>query len=542
MLEDRPKEIFREPCRKMWCRRPNYRDLLVVGCIWVCAAALFAGTNELDLLRMKLEVTLLPEKKQIEEVARLTISIADDTTKSIGFLLNPGLEILQAESNAGNLSWSRTGQWDGRWSTIESDEAFRRGEIERTLHVGGRISDIHGRQTQNPEADFLRDDHALLLWEDAWYPQILDDRASVEITVIAPDNFEVFADGELVATHKTADERTWHFASVQPLTDFTVVADTAWNLDETVVSGCRIRTYLYSEHSGKYADRIQATSQQVLACYGDYFMNYPFPVYAFIEQEGIDYRRALNSGVLYSPSYLESVMAKQGYDAHETALIWWGGILSGKGPRANQWMEAFGDYAEWLFASEQNLPLDPFFETKKLSYLSIAGSDQDSPLANLQGEWQDIMAVVHGKGPRVMRVLHRWLGDNGFKKAMRHLFSTFQFEAIDLEQMQQCLEESAETDLGPFFDSWICGKGVPQLRLSWSLQNDTEKWVAEGKVEQRDPEFLFPMDIEFAGESGRKVTRTILIHGLTTDFRFDLDFPPKSVRMDPEDWILWKPF
>ena len=82
-------------------------------------------------------------------------------------------------------------------------------------------------------------------------------------------------------------------------------------------------------------------------------------------------RRAFTGFVGYEPGYLERTLERDGYDGHETALLWWGYATRGEGPGAFQWTEGFGDYVEILYAEGTGKPVPYNMQRARDAFLAM---------------------------------------------------------------------------------------------------------------------------------------------------------------------------
>jgi hypothetical protein len=273
-------------------------------------------------------------------------------------------------------------------------------------------------------------DSLFLLWSDRFYPIDFVDWAPVETSVLLPAGMPGIAPGVLQSTRSTP-EGVWHtFQAARPTVCFSVFADRRWVRSERRVGRLRLQTLLHPEVQ-RFADTIFRTSGDVLAFYTDLHGFYPAEEFAFITIAGMYARRAFPGFIGYTPEYLEKTMASDGYDGHETALLWWGYAARGAGPGAFQWTEGFGDYVEMMYAEARRRPIPANLQRARAAYLALpAGSDV--PLDLLRGNTPQ--PLVHGRLPWMMDAHRRCVGDRRFRRAVRGLFERFRYRTFTLDE------------------------------------------------------------------------------------------------------------
>jgi hypothetical protein len=311
------------------------------------------------------------------------------------------------------------------------------------VDVAGGATDVRlefrGRATAFRSDDEKRGaidaDSLFLLWSDRFYPIDFADWAPVKTSVLLPDGMTALAPGRLQSTRTTA-EGTWHvFETSRPTVSFSVFADRRWIRAERRVGGIRMQTLLHPA-AHKFAASLFRTSGDVLSFYTALHGYYPADQFTFATISGLYARRAFPGFVGYAPEYLEKTMARDGYDGHETALLWWGYAARGEGPGGYQWTEGFGDYVEMMYAEARGKPVPYNLQRAREAYLALpAGSDV--ALADLRGNTPQ--PLIHGRLPWMMDAHRTCVGDVKFRAAIRQLFERFQYRTFTLDEFLEVI-------------------------------------------------------------------------------------------------------
>lgn len=324
---------------------------------------------------------------------------------------------------------------DGRQTPIRrSDGIVEIDSPEKTRDIRVRF-ELHGKnlQSEDEKRAAIERDSLFLLWSDRFYPIDFVDWAAVKISVQMPRGLQawrVVAPGT-PQTIREEKEVAWHvFETSRPTVAFSVFADRRWLLTERTVRGLRMQTLLHPDVS-RLAEEVLRSSADVLSFYTDLHGFYPADAFSFITIAGMFARRAFPGVVGYTPAYLEKTMAADGYDGHETALLWWGYGVRGEGPGAFQWTEGFGDYVEIMYTEARGKPLPSNLERARDAYLALP-EGSNIPLTDLRGNTPQ--PLVHGRLPWMMDAHRKCVGDSSFRQAIRTLFEQYRYRTFTLDE------------------------------------------------------------------------------------------------------------
>jgi aminopeptidase N len=380
------------------------------------------------------------------------------------------------------------------------------------------------------------DDHSLfLLWSDRWYPVDFDQWATVKTTVVLPSNFQVIAPGKVISARRHGDTIDHVFQTTQPTVSFSVFADSRWIRSERQMGGFRIVTLLHPE-SQKHAAQIFRTSADVLKFFADLHGCYAFDQFAFVTIPGMYARRAFAGWIGYSPEYLEKEMARTGYDAHETSLLWWGMTSHGRGPGSWQWTEGLGDYVEVMYGEARKKPLPQNFVRFRSEYLA-SPPEEDVPYVKLRGN--TAQKVVHGKYPWTMQVMRDRIGDNAFRRGIRLLFDRYRFRTFSMEEFVSTFEETSRQSLSWWREQWLERQGVPAVAFESSVIPFGNRYRITCKLAQTAALYELPLEIGIRTANTTRIEK-IVLRNRTAEVTFESDQRPSDVTLDPNDRILMK--
>lgn len=379
----------------------------------------------------------------------------------------------------------------------------------------------------------VADSSLFLLWSDRFYPLDFTDWATVETELVLPANYVGFAPGKLESRKKATDGVHWLFRESHPARKYTVMADARWAEHSRVVDRLPMRTLLFASDTG-FREQIYRTSREVVRYYSELYAPYPFDVFTFAAVDGIYARRALAGGVAYSSAWIAQELRRNGFDGHETALLWWGYLSGGIGPGDSQWTEGFGDYAEVLYDEFLGHPLEFYLARARERYL-MAAADSEPGYANLRGSTPQ--QFIHGRYPWLMHLVRYEVGDEAFRRAMRRLFERYSHRGFTMEHLVRTMEEGSGTSLARWRAQWLERKGVPTL--DWSVRVDTATAGQRVQIIIEQRAALYELPIEVALRTTRDtLLRRVNLDGNRVIVTFESDAPVVEIELDPREWIL----
>ncbi|MDX2154308.1 MAG: M1 family aminopeptidase [Bryobacteraceae bacterium] len=239
--------------------------------------------------------------------------------------------------------------------------------------------------------------------------------------------------------------------------------------------------------------------------------------------------------------------------AHEVSHQWWGNVVTADGYQDSWLMEALANYsallhfekkagaraAEALLASYRDrlIAKDESGRAQEAAGPITWGlrlESSQSPMA-----WQ---VITYEKGSWIMHMLRQRLGDAAFQKMLGELVKRFRYQSISTADFQKLAAsflppKSADPELEGFFDSWVYGTGVPDLKLVSSVKGKAPAvtvtlQVTQGEVE---PSFsaLAPVEIQTA-----KGKRTVWVGSGEEAVTVRLPAAPLKVQLDPGRAVL----
>ncbi|MGK9475756.1 M1 family metallopeptidase [Melioribacter sp. OK-6-Me] len=486
-------------------------------------STVFARSNSYDIKQYDLYIQpdFVNKSLFISTTIRVNNPALQDT---FYFGLNDRYEMPTVRSNTSPVSVQR----ENGWIIVVLQRPAK--NVTLVIETKGIIgkSDSENRQV-------ITDSSLFLLWSDRFYPIDFTHWAKVKTTILLPDNFLAIAPGKLISTRKNGKMIEHTFLTTNPTVCFSVFADSRWIMSKRKINGITMQTLLYPE-SQKFLEQIFSTSSEILKFYSETYCAYPFDQFSFITLDSIYARRAFPGFVGYNPGYLKKEFTTTGFDAHETALLWWFYTMRGEGPGSFQWTEGFGDYAEFLYNEKYQKPIPGIFRYFREKYLSMP-SQEDVFYYDLTGNTPQ--QIVHGKYPWLMHLIRYRVGDEKFREAMKLIFKKFRFRTFTMEEFIGVLEAGCGQKLQWWKQDWLERKGVPSITFKSEILSSDSLYIIKCIFTQVANLYYLPIEIRIETEKGPEIKK-VNISERQAIFTFESREKPTNITIDPNNWLLMK--
>ena len=259
--------------------------------------------------------------------------------------------------------------------------------------------------------------------------------------------------------------------------------------------------------------------------------------------------------------------------AHETAHQWWGNMVAWRSYR-DQWLsEGFAEYSGILYAGvregtgarndllgrlRSSLKNPPMTETGpgngRLVDVGPIILGHRLSTRKTRGAYK---TLIYNKGALVLRMLHFLLmdpstgDDDPFFDMMTDFVGRYRDQAASTDDFRQVANEHfAKSPIGMkyklnnldwFFGQWVHFADMPSYQLEYSFQDQPDgKVLLTGTLTQKHVSenwfMVLPLVISFGGN--QEARGTVHVYGPSTPVQIRLPARPKSVKLDPDHWII----
>jgi len=384
-----------------------------------------------------------------------------------------------------------------------------------------------------------------------WLPTIDQpgDKAAVDFVVTAPATWRVVANGQLLDTATSGGRTRWTWRERRPVPTYTMVV-AAGPLTRSVhpagsagESPVPIDVWTWPDDSA-YADSVPFHGvTAVVDALTRIVGTFPYEKLSHVES-ATKYGGMENaSAIFYAEKPYADRTMREGVVRHETAHQWFGDAVTEKDFHHLWLSEGFADYFDLVAgaALHGDSVLTEGMRAYAASYLKSGVVDRPIIDTAVTDPAKLLNANSYQKGAWVLHMLRRQLGDSTFFRGIRDYYVTYRDSSVLSAQLQTVLERRARTNLSWFFKQWLWQPGYPQLAVTWHYEPFKRQAVAD--LQQVQPAAwgffrLTDVPVEFVGDAGQTLRRTINVDGPPATLRIDLPWVPTSMRIDPDGTFL----
>ena len=376
-----------------------------------------------------------------------------------------------------------------------------------------------------------------------WFPSIDHpyDKATAEFLVIAPDRYDVIANGRLVETRSLQNgTKLTHWSEATPIATYCMVIGATEfdivNLGEVKTPGDEISLAYYlfpKDHDTGVKGYGRAA--QMLEFFTNLIGPYPYEKLALV-QSSTRFGGMENASSIF---FAENAFG-EGVVSHEIAHQWFGDSVT-----ENDWhhlwlSEGFATYFGHLFFEKFDgrekfvkLMLDD-----KESYLRADSKDArpiyDPAITDL---FKLLNANNYQKGGWVLHMLRHIMGDEKFFAGIRDYYRTYRDRNALTDDLRKVMEAQYGQSLEWFFRQWIFEAGHPVYDAAWKWHEGAKELRLHVTQKQEKTVFRMPLDVEI--KSGSTSRREIIqMSERQQQFTFHLAAQPQSIALDPDEWVL----
>ncbi len=530
-----------------------------------------------DVLQYSLDLAFDPVRAWIEGRGRLRIKVLSEATQSISFRLAESLTVSSVTSpGLGRLLAMRIlGQTTvlvslphavGRSEELTVDIAYA-GRLEPQELGNDAMSEPGaGQQPQAPEPIQKPEPRFMYSNRAYWYPQgLTTDYAPAAMRLTVPAWYQVVATGNQIRSSasqgvihgESRPVRTVEFLADRPvrylaceISRFVSVSRTTiqvpvaaardvglpagWTASAATELPLEVlATPRLASSSRSISSRAEALIRFYVSTVGDA----PYPGLTITMADALlpgghsPAYFALVQQPLPSTPYLwrEDPLNFDRYPdfllAHEVAHQWWGQAVGFKNYH-DQWLsEGLAQYSAAMFieSTRPDLTRDLLAQMRE-SARSFASSGPiylGYRLGHIAGRSAAFRAIAYNKSAVVLHMLRRMIGEEPFRNGLRRFYREWRFSKAGTDDLRAAFEAEAQRPLGRFFDRWILGSTLPQVRVT--TQIDAEAGFATVRVEQVGEIFDLPLTIAVQYTDGRTEDRTLLVTDAVRDYRIPLN-------------------
>ena len=249
------------------------------------------------------------------------------------------------------------------------------------------------------------------------------------------------------------------------------------------------------------AAAVQQITADGIKYLSDYFAQpFPFPKYDMVMIPGFAYGGMEHAGATFLRE--ESILFRTAPThsdrlnrdillLHELTHQWFGDLVTMRWFDDLWLKEGFAQYMAYhaLNALKPNENVwKRFYQAIKPAAYAIDSTKGTTPIyqdiPNLKDAKSAYGAIVYSKAPGVIKQLAFVVGDDQFRDGLRLYLKEHVYANAEWADLVHALERTSKKPLGPWADTWIKRRGMPQVDLDWSC--DEKKLINHFSLSQHD--------------------------------------------------------
>ena len=384
----------------------------------------------------------------------------------------------------------------------------------------------------------------------SWFPchDTFTDKALFTFHITTPKEMEAAGCGTLTAVTETENSKTYHWNLSAPIPTYLAsIAVGDYDIIEKKYTGIENEIpamFFVEAGSATQGEKAIECVEYAFHAFEKYFGPYKWEKVGFVSTP-------FSSGAMEHATNIAfpSYCVEKGCDyllIHELAHNWFGNLVTCR-TEGDMWInEGWASYLESLY-EEYRFGIGAAKKYRRQNHRNVLTHThiRDKGYRALYNPPHKYTygSTVYDKGADVVHTLRGYLGDSLFFPALKQFFVQNAYGNISTSEFCNFLEKETNTDLTPFFKTWVYSQGFPHFSVkSLETKSSGTKFKTNVVVSQRLhhlPEYANDnkIEIEFIGENWEREKRIIEFSGSEVSQKYKLNFKPVSVFIDPDEKI-----
>ena len=225
--------------------------------------------------------------------------------------------------------------------------------------------------------------------------------------------------------------------------------------------------------------------------------------------------------------------------AHELAHQWWGQAVGWKNYH-EQWIsEGFAQYFAALWAARERGDDLQFSILRQMRRWALEQSSQGPVylgyrLGHIRADGRVFRAVVYNKAAMVLHMLRRLVGDEIFFSGLKRFYTEWRFKKAGTNDFRLAVEAAGGKNLEPFFEAWIHGTAIPELRFTYEAGTTS----AVVRFEHRRDVIPVPVMVSVTYSSGEIEDIVVPVLERTVEQTIPLKGPVRVIEVNRDNGAL----
>lgn len=331
-----------------------------------------------------------------------------------------------------------------------------------------------------------------------------NDKFTTETVVTFDKSYKVLSNGKnLSCTDNKDGTATWHYLMPAAHAGYLLMlAIDKYEVKKTKTSrGTPVQFWYYPEHPEK-VDYTSLHTEKIIEFLEDETgIPYPWGSYSQVMVQDFLYGAMENtSATIFGDFFFTDSRAFLdrnyiGVNAHELTHQWFGDYITARAAEGTWLQESFATYYAKLFF--KGLEGDDSYKWNQRGEVQsalAAGQKDNLPIVHSGSG----TARVYQKGSAVIQMLRYVLGDEPFKRVIKHYLSAHSFANVETRDLEQTIQDVLGLNLDWFFDQWVYRGGEPHYKVNYYSTSKDVRIHVQQVHEQNTGVGLFKMPVNIS--------------------------------------------
>jgi aminopeptidase N len=468
-----------------------------------------------DITHMKVEVSFVPEKGLVKGKVSHQFKPLRPSIDTL-FFDGPGIKILSAtlrgslekESKPVTFRTNDKGvildfnpplKWDNAYEVVFEYEATPRKGI---YFIGWN----------SPANTDNRNQTRRQIWTQGqgidnryWIPMYdqQNDKYFTETVVTFNGDYKVLSNGDLKSVKDNNDgTKTWNYCINHPHAGYLLMlAIDNYEIKKTKTSrGTPVQFWYYPEHTEKVEWTSMHTEKMIEFLEDETGVAYPWGTYSQVMVQDFLYGAMENTSATIFGDFFNvderSFLDRNyiGVNAHELTHQWFGDLITARSGTGTWLQESFATYYAKMFIRK----IDGEDEYKwsqrgEVNSALSASKNDNNPIHHTQAG----SPRVYPKGSSVIQMLRYVLGDEEYKRVIKHYLEKHAYGNVETNDLNQAIQDVLGLSLDWFFEQWLYKGGEPHYKVSYVTTTGKVLVNVQQIQEQNMTTGLFKMPVKF---------------------------------------------
>lgn len=296
----------------------------------------------------------------------------------------------------------------------------------------------------------------------SWFPcnDRPADKASYLISLSAPSDYHVVANGNLVSTHRGASRTTWTYQQAEPMAPYLATVQIGRYVVHCLDCDVPLHIVLPPARVGSLGPGF-LLQPEMMAVFTELFGAYPFPCYTVVvTDDELEIPLEAQTLSIFGSNHLTEAWEHERLIAHELSHQWFGNCLTVSHWRDIWLHEGFACYAEWLWS--EHTERDSADKHARAHWARLNDLPQDLVLGD-PGPDDMFDDRVYKRGALLLHALRLTLGDHHFIGLLRTWVARNAHGSVTTDDFVTLAESVSGRPLRPLFEDWLYQPDLPEL-------------------------------------------------------------------------------